>query len=62
MTKEDLGDDRFLRAWAIGQVLQSPWLASQGGNPDIVTAAQRVVSYVKGNGTGNKPSNGGVKR
>lgn len=60
MTPEELENDRFLRAWAVSQVLASPALSGPEGRVDMITAAQRIVAFVKGNGS--RQPNGKGKR
>lgn len=58
MTREDLQDERFLRAWAIEQVMGSvlrPGIAPPQVPADPITWAQRIIDFVKGNGAANPP-------
>jgi hypothetical protein len=44
----DLNDERQLRAWAIEMVLRNGGSEQKG--VDFITAAQRIVDFVKGDG------------
>jgi hypothetical protein len=44
----DFNDERQLRAWAIEMVLKNGVDAQKG--VDLITAAQRIVDFVKGDG------------
>jgi hypothetical protein len=54
VTKDDLQDERYLRAWAIEQVMGSALrqgVAAPQTLPDPIAWAQRIVDFVKGDGS-----------
>jgi len=53
MNREDLQDERYLRAWAIEQVMGSalrPGPTTPQPPADPIAWAQRIVDFVKGDG------------
>lgn len=50
----DFNDERQLRAWAIEQVVTHPGTAATPAGVDVITAAQRIVDFVKGDGAAAK--------
>jgi len=59
MIPDDLQDERRLRAWALEQAVEAVRSTTPANSPfpDFITVAQRIVTFVKGDGE-SKPGNG----
>jgi hypothetical protein len=54
MIPADLKDERALRAWAIEAAITAQTTAGKGTRVDLITSAQRIVDFVKGDGAAHK--------
>lgn len=54
MIPANLEDERALRAWAIEAAIEAATGTSKGKGVDLITAAQRIVDFVKGDGAASK--------
>lgn len=55
MIPHDLKDERALRAWAVEAAISAQAGTSSAAGVDLITSAQRIVDFVKGDGAAAKP-------
>lgn len=58
MIPTNLNEERALRAWAVEAAIAAAAGTSKGKGVDLITAAQRIVDFVKGDGAATKTQAG----